>query len=100
MARASDSTLDAGLSGELAIRQDCLVVVDTSGAAWVVVWPVPGTIWDADPQTLVYHDRTFRPGDDVTVRGGEYAVTPETDFDWITRPSDGCFAQDGFWLAG
>lgn len=74
--------------------------MDGSGAAWVVVWPVPGASWDAESETLIYHDRAFHPGDDVVVRGGEYTVTPETVFDWIARPNDTCFAQDGFWLAG
>lgn len=90
-AERGEESLTALGTGELAIRDGCLVLVG-SETVYLVIWP-PGTTWDDVTDTVIVHGQRARVGDSVTLGGGEGEAGPIGDLsNWITPPSENCLA--------
>lgn len=94
-----DDRLAAALEGELAIQDDCLVLL-TGTTSFAIAWHASDTSWDADENTIRLGDARADVGDRVALGGGEMPVRADNleDWDWAVAPNQGCLRQDGFWF--
>lgn len=99
MVRAAEIGASARLDGRLAISDGCLVVVDSAGMSWAIVWPSPGVEWNG--QALELNGHPLQVGNLIALGGGEGSMSSASSdaIEWIQRPVDGCLQQDGLWFA-
>ena len=93
----SPDRLLAALEGELAVRDDCLVL-DTGGASYAILWHSSATTWHADENRIEVGGVNAEVGDRVALGGCEGPMQSLDELDWRSAPKAGCLAQDGFWL--
>jgi hypothetical protein len=93
-------TLDARHTGRLEARGPCLVIVDPLDQLHTVVWPSPGTEWNAVTSTISVNGVEAQIGATVTLTGGEGNVSPEelVESDWVTPPLAEC-VENPLWFA-
>ena len=95
-----EGSLLARFQGELALRDDCLVIVDRE-ESWAVAWASPATTWNPSTRTIDVRGTVVQLGQPVGLVGGEMHVNEDTvdSYEWVVRPNEGCLRQDGFWFA-
>jgi hypothetical protein len=79
-----------GIEGELRLEGDCLVLGASPGSI-LLVWPTPGTQWNATTETVTLDGIAAQVGDHVIL--GDYleGQWPENDWDgWVNKPSKEC----------
>jgi hypothetical protein len=84
--------------GRLGIDGRCLTVTEPNGERYNVVWPSPGTEWDAETQTVSVGAETATVGDEVTLIGGPGSwAGAEGVPNWVSIASVECISDEQ-WL--
>ena len=65
----------ARVTGELSLRDNCLVVVSADGRALQPVFGKNTANWDAKRQQLEYNKRRYKMGDTIVLGGGLVSFT-------------------------
>lgn len=96
----SSDRLAAALEGELAIRDDCLVLL-TGTLSYAIAWHASAASWIPDENAIQVGSVRAAVGDRVALGGGEMSVQADNlgDWMWSVAPSEDCLRQDGFWFA-
>ena len=96
-----EETHGAAIAGTLVSRNGCLFLQVTGGTVYGVAWPADATEWDPGTGTIRVHDVEASVGDEVSLGGAVYEVTPSTvdTYEWTSRPSEECLG-DGFVITG
>jgi hypothetical protein len=88
--------MDVGLTGTLAISNNCLVVTTLDSAPTLLIFPYGVGVWDNAMQTLTLDGKVMRIGETILLRGG-----PITSFDVVKEAKyydPGCGIKS-LWLA-
>ena len=84
--------LTGATSGRLAFDGPCLRLKSRDGSVIHLVWPDPGTAWDAETEEITVHGVTATVGDEVTVSGGAGGGADGVAGlgDWVSPPPPEC----------
>jgi hypothetical protein len=99
-AQAGNDSLLAALEGELAIRDECLVLL-TGTTSFAIAWHSSVSVWIPDENAIQVGRVRAEIGDRVALGGGEMTVRADNldGWSWVVAPSENCLEQDGFWFA-
>jgi hypothetical protein len=100
MALRTSDQLAAAIAGRLNVQDDC-VVIRAGSSTFVVVWPSPGTSWDASNAVVSLDGVAARVGENVVLDGGEYPFPPldPRTVRWVSPPTEGCLRIPKAWAA-
>lgn len=97
---AAEVTTGQLVTGRLQSHGRCLVVVEeVSGIKYDVVWPSPGTEWNAETQTVTVDGVSASVGDRVTISGGETADTGDEGLAFLDAPPAECISDSQWRVA-
>ena len=95
-AEISPYAMQALTSGRLAVHDDCLILIDSTGASGIA-WP-EGVVWNELARTIELEGSQASVGDEVVLAGGEAQWPAETDAAaWVVPPTAGCLTTDRYW---
>jgi hypothetical protein len=98
--RRPDGAVDlAAIRGQLVLDGRCLMLRTSDGANHLLAWPYPGTAWNAFDASVTIDGMRLRPGETITVGGGEYDSPRRTD-KWVVPPPRGCWREKRWLVEG